>query len=106
MDGIFRHTSQVCGEWFYASTLAEIGVPGFRFHDLPERETVNWRGCGGLMTWLESAQTVARMWRDNRTFGVFRPSLRPIRSSPNYAPVFSRCETLTQQPDINPTNPT
>ncbi len=40
MDGIFRHTAHVCGEWFYASTLAESGIPGFKFHDLPKRETV------------------------------------------------------------------
>jgi hypothetical protein len=47
MDGIFRHTAQVCGEWFYASTLAATGVPGFDFHDLPERETV--KGESGLL---------------------------------------------------------
>jgi hypothetical protein len=40
MDGIFRHTAHVCGEWFYASTLAEMGVPGFKFHGLSKRETV------------------------------------------------------------------
>lgn len=40
MDGIFRHTANVCSEWFYASTLAKMGIPGFEFHDLPERETV------------------------------------------------------------------
>ncbi len=46
MDGIFRHTAQVCGEWFYASTLAEMGVPGFEFHDLPERETIKDEDAG------------------------------------------------------------
>jgi hypothetical protein len=40
MDGIFRHTHDVCGEWFYASTLAELGVPEFKFHNLPPRETI------------------------------------------------------------------
>jgi len=48
MDGIFRHTAQVCGEWFHASTLAERGVPGFEFHDLPERETVKGEGSGAI----------------------------------------------------------
>lgn len=38
MDGIFRHTAEVCPEWFFASTLAERGVPGFKFHSLPKRE--------------------------------------------------------------------
>ena len=46
MDSIFRHTAQVCGEWFYASTLAEMGAPGFKFHDLPEREMVKGEGAG------------------------------------------------------------
>ena len=45
---IFRHTAQVCGEWFYASTLAEMGVPGFEFHDLPERETVKGEDWGAI----------------------------------------------------------
>ena len=40
MDGIFRHTAEVCREWFFASTLAEIGVPGFQFYRLPEREII------------------------------------------------------------------
>jgi hypothetical protein len=48
MDGIFRHTAQVCGEWFYASTLAEKGVPGFDFHDLPEREMVKGDGSEAI----------------------------------------------------------
>jgi hypothetical protein len=48
MDSIFRHTAHVCGEWFYASTLAEMGVPGFDFHDLPERETVKGEGSGAI----------------------------------------------------------
>lgn len=38
MDGIYRHTAEVCLEWFFASTLAERGVPGFKFHSLPKRE--------------------------------------------------------------------
>lgn len=48
MDGISRHSAQVCGEWFYASTLAETGVPGFEFHDLPERETVKGEDAGAI----------------------------------------------------------
>lgn len=40
MDGIFRHTAGVCREWFFASTLAEIGVPGFQFYSLPKREQI------------------------------------------------------------------
>jgi hypothetical protein len=40
MDGIFRHTAHVCREWFFASTLAGMGMPGFKFHELPPRETI------------------------------------------------------------------
>jgi len=40
MDGIFRHTAHVCDEWFYGSTLAEMGKPGFKFHELQVRETL------------------------------------------------------------------
>ncbi len=40
MDGIFRHTSQVCDEWFFASTLAPWGTPGFKVYCLPEREQI------------------------------------------------------------------
>jgi hypothetical protein len=40
MDGIFRHTSQVCSEWFYASTLAGLGTSGFKFHSIPDREQI------------------------------------------------------------------
>ncbi|NLH74842.1 MAG: hypothetical protein GX456_17470 [Verrucomicrobia bacterium] len=46
MDGIFRHTRWVCGEWFYASTLAEEGARGFQFHSLPERESIVAEGGG------------------------------------------------------------
>ena len=40
MDGIFRHTSQVCSEWFYASTLASLGTSGFKVHSIPDREQI------------------------------------------------------------------
>lgn len=40
MDGIWRHTKGVCSEWFYASTLAGMGTPGFQFYSLPEREHI------------------------------------------------------------------
>lgn len=41
MDGIFRHTHDICREWFYASTLAEMGATGFKFHSLPERQAIS-----------------------------------------------------------------
>jgi hypothetical protein len=40
MDSIFRHTAEVCREWFFASTLAETGVEGFQFHTLPKRGSI------------------------------------------------------------------
>ena len=40
MDGIFRHTAEVCREWFSASTVAEMGTPGFHFHHLSKREQI------------------------------------------------------------------
>ena len=48
MDGIFRHTAQPCGEWFYASTLAAMETPGFDFHDFQERESVKGEGSGAI----------------------------------------------------------
>ncbi len=40
MDGIFRHTNEVCSEWFSNCALAGEDEPGFEFHDLPKRETL------------------------------------------------------------------
>src|SRR5438552_4634331 len=40
MDAVFQHNAQVCSEWFCASSLAEMGMSSFEFHDLPERESI------------------------------------------------------------------
>jgi len=46
MDGIFRHTAQVCGGMVLRQHACSNGVPGFDFHDLPERETIKARMRG------------------------------------------------------------